>query len=155
MKGIMSLKGHSRRVVLAVIDILCYVAVCAGYLLVDYLFLNDAIKAAERIIKQVNLNYLYIYIYEYDSKNNMVTKIKEVDPNVILGNSTSNKKGYLVEIIVDPSSGRLRARADDGIHGPAYVAFPNSLRVPGAKYYAEKLIWNGKNYRASGDIIPV
>lgn len=119
-----------------------------------YSFLNDAVIAAERIIKQVNLSYLHIYIYEYDSKNNTVTKIKEVDPNVILGKSTSNKKGYLVEIVVDPSSGRLRARADDGINGPAYVAFPNSLRVPGAKYYAEKLIWNGKNYRASGAIIP-
>ena len=60
MKGIMSLKGHSRRVVLAAIDIFCYVAVCAVYLLIDFLFLNDAIKHVGQYV--INTVILLVFI---------------------------------------------------------------------------------------------
>ena len=43
MKGIMAIKGHARRVVLAAFDILTYIIITALYLGIDYLFLNDAI----------------------------------------------------------------------------------------------------------------
>jgi len=60
MKGIMSLKGHSRRVVLAMIDVLCYIIVCAAYLLVDYLFLNDAITHVGQYV--INTVILLVFI---------------------------------------------------------------------------------------------
>ncbi|MBQ8393008.1 MAG: polysaccharide biosynthesis protein [Clostridia bacterium] len=47
MKGIMSLKGHTRRVVLAGIDVLCYAILCAIYLGIDFLFLEDTINKQE------------------------------------------------------------------------------------------------------------
>ena len=43
MKGIMAIKGHGRRIVLAGIDIITYIIISAIYLGIDYLFLNDAI----------------------------------------------------------------------------------------------------------------
>lgn len=43
MKGIMAIKGHGRRLVLAGIDIITYIIISAVYLGIDYLFLNDAI----------------------------------------------------------------------------------------------------------------
>ena len=43
MKGIMAIKGHGRRIVLAGIDIITYIIISAVYLGIDYLFLNDAI----------------------------------------------------------------------------------------------------------------
>ena len=58
---------------------------------------------------------------------------------------------YKVAIVSD--HGRLRAMADDGIHGLAYVAFPNNLRqFEGQHYEVDQLIWNGKNYRVAGNI---
>ncbi len=60
MKGIMSLKGHSRRVVLALIDIFCYIVVCAVYLGVDYLFLNDAITHVGQYV--INCLILLVFI---------------------------------------------------------------------------------------------
>lgn len=66
----------------------------------------------------------------------------------------SNKN--IVTIVYDNTAHKLRARADDGIHGEANVAFPNTLRVhSGLQYEVEKLIWNGKNYRVSGEITPI
>lgn len=62
----------------------------------------------------------------------------------------------VVTIVYDTKAHKLRARADDGVNGPANVAFPNSLRTEvGQQYEVEELIWNGKNYRVSGKIIPV
>lgn len=67
---------------------------------------------------------------------------------------TANKN--VVEIFYDYSAHKLRARADDGVHGKANVAFPNSLRnKEGQQYEVDQLIWNGKNYRVSGDIKPI
>lgn len=66
----------------------------------------------------------------------------------------SGANGYLVTIMWDGN--KFRARADDGIHGRANVAFPTALRTKnGQKYEVERLTWNGKNYRASGRITPV
>jgi hypothetical protein len=51
---------------------------------------------------------------------------------------------------------KFRARADDGIHGRANVAFPTALRNHnGQQYEVEDLTWNGKNYRAVGKIRPI
>lgn len=62
--------------------------------------------------------------------------------------------GHVVTIVHDGN--KLRARADDGKHGEANVAFPNALRNHvGQKYEVENLIWNGKNYRATGRIAPI
>ena len=58
---------------------------------------------------------------------------------------------YKVAIVSD--KGRLRAMGDDGEHGLAFVAFPNNLReYEGQHYEVDQLIWNGKNYRVSGNI---
>lgn len=57
----------------------------------------------------------------------------------------------IVTIVHDKN--KLRARADDGVHGPAFVAFPNNLRnAVGQQYEVDELTWNGKNYRVSGEI---
>ncbi len=62
----------------------------------------------------------------------------------------------IVTIVYDNLKQKLRAQADDGVHGIANVAFPNSLRnKEGQQYEVEILTWNGKNYRASGNIKPV
>ena len=62
----------------------------------------------------------------------------------------------IVTIVYDYKAHKLRARADDGVHGEANVAFPNNLRnTEGQQYEVEDLIWNGKNYRVSGAITPV
>lgn len=59
----------------------------------------------------------------------------------------------VVTIVYDDKAHKLRARADDGVHGEANVAFPNNLRNrEWQQYEVETLIWNGKNYRASGKI---
>ena len=69
-------------------------------------------------------------------------------------NNTNSAGGYIVTIMYDGH--KLRARADDGVHGRANVAFPTALRNHnGQQYEVENLIWNGKNYRASGKIKPV
>jgi hypothetical protein len=63
----------------------------------------------------------------------------------------STVSGNIVTIVAD--NGRLRARADDGTHGPGWVAFPNNLRnQEGQQYEVDNLVWNGKNYRATGQI---
>lgn len=72
--------------------------------------------------------------------------------------STQNQTstGNIVTIVYDRKAHKLRARADDGINGEANVAFPNNLRtVAGQQYEVDNLIWNGKNYRVSGNIKPV
>ena len=62
----------------------------------------------------------------------------------------------IVTIDYDTRKHKLRALADDGVHGLGNVAFPNNLRNrPGQQYEVETLTWNGKNYRASGRITPI
>lgn len=62
----------------------------------------------------------------------------------------------IVTIFYDPKAKKLRAQADDGVHGLANVAFPNALRTKeGQQYEVETLAWNGKNYRALGEIKPI
>jgi hypothetical protein len=62
----------------------------------------------------------------------------------------------IVTVVYDSKAHKLRVRADDGIHGEANVAFPNHLRTKdGQQYKVDQLIWNGKNYRVSGNISPV
>lgn len=62
----------------------------------------------------------------------------------------------IVTIFYDTKARKLRAQADNGINGVANVAFPNHLRnQAGQQYEVDDLIWNGKNYRVSGDIKPV
>ena len=62
----------------------------------------------------------------------------------------------VVTIVYDPKAHKLRARADDGVHGEANVAFPNNLRnKAGQQYEVDDLVWNGKNYRATGNIVAI
>jgi hypothetical protein len=62
----------------------------------------------------------------------------------------------VVTIVYDNKARKLRARANDGMHGEANVAFPNNLRTSeGQQYEVDELIWNGKNYRVSGNIKPL
>ena len=64
--------------------------------------------------------------------------------------------GNVVTIVYDNTKHKLRAQADDGIHGKGYVAFPNNLRTAeGQQYEVETITWNGKNYRVSGNIKPI
>ena len=61
---------------------------------------------------------------------------------------------FIVTIVSD--NGRLRAIADDGINGEAFVAFPNNLRnFEGQQYEVDTLSYNGKNYRCSGNIVEI
>lgn len=59
--------------------------------------------------------------------------------------------GFIVEVV--ESGGRLRVQGDDGVHGTAWVRFPNNLRTKaGRKYKVDQLKWNGKNYTIGGYI---
>ena len=61
---------------------------------------------------------------------------------------------YAVRIVDD--HGRLRAEGTDGVNPIAWVAFPNHLRqFEGQQYEVDQLIWNGKNYRVSGNIVEI
>ena len=69
---------------------------------------------------------------------------------------TVNSSKKIVTIFYDPKARKLRAQADDGVNGIANVAFPNNLRTAaGQQYEVDQLVWNGKNYRVSGNIKPV
>lgn len=69
--------------------------------------------------------------------------------------NVSNGK-HVVTIIYDPGAKKLRGRADDGVNGPAWVAFPSNLRdYDGQQYEVDQLIWNGKNYRVAGNIVEI
>ena len=60
----------------------------------------------------------------------------------------------IVTIVSD--KGRLRAMGTDGTNPYAFVAFPNNLRnKEGQQYEVDQLIWNGKNYRVSGNIAEI
>jgi hypothetical protein len=69
---------------------------------------------------------------------------------------SAGKTSNIVTIVYDCQKHKFRAVANDGIHGYANVAFPNNLRTrDGQQYEVDALIWNGKNYRASGNIKPI
>lgn len=69
-------------------------------------------------------------------------------------NSTGNTN--IVTIVYDVKAHKLRAKATDGVHGYANVAFPNNLRTrDGQQYRVGGLIWNGKNYRVTGSIVAI
>lgn len=61
-------------------------------------------------------------------------------------------KESIVEIVYDYGKHEYRAQGDDGEHGKAWVQFPKDLRQRDKKYKVDQLIWNGKNYRAKGNI---
>jgi hypothetical protein len=87
-----------------------------------------------------------------NSINNGNAQVTAVKSPVNSSSQTSN----VVTIVYDNKAHKLRARANDGVHGEANVAFPNNLRTAeGLQYEVEELVWNGKNYRAVGDITPV
>jgi hypothetical protein len=87
---------------------------------------------------------LWSTLLELDKINDAVPTLKE-----------SAESKHRVTIVYDSKAHKLRARADDGVHGEANVAFPNHLREKeGQVYQVDELIWNGKNYRASGTITP-
>jgi hypothetical protein len=68
--------------------------------------------------------------------------------------ATPSNNKFIVRIVSD--KGRLRALATDGVHPGAWVSFPNDLRqYDGQKYEVDQLIWNGKNYRVSGNIVEI
>ena len=91
----------------------------------------------------------YTNYTDTDYENDIVAD-DTVKPATIKSNADVNNAN-IVTIVKD--SGKLRAQADDGEHGVAFVAFPNNLRnTEGQRYKVDKLIWNGKNYRASGNI---
>ena len=59
-------------------------------------------------------------------------------------------------VVIVSDKGRLRAMGTDGTNPAAFVAFPNNLRqFEGQKYEVDQLIWNGKNYRVSGNIVEI
>lgn len=59
-------------------------------------------------------------------------------------------------VVIVSDKGRLRAFGTDGVNPAAFVAFPNDLRqFEGQKYEVDQLIWNGKNYRVSGNIVEI
>lgn len=99
----------------------------------------------------------------FDSKPSNMTSWKissSTQPSVTISQNNSSKPSStgknIVTIFYDSKARKLRAQADDGINGIANVAFPNHLRnQAGQQYEVDSLIWNGKNYRVSGDIKPV
>lgn len=99
----------------------------------------------------------------FDGKPSNMTNWKtssSTQPSVTISQNNSSKPSStgknIVTIFYDSKARKLRAQADDGINGIANVAFPNHLRnQAGQQYEVDSLIWNGKNYRVSGDIKPV
>jgi hypothetical protein len=80
------------------------------------------------------------------------TQVQTSQSSTTKAPTTNNK--FIVRIVSD--HGRLRAVATDGIHPGGWVAFPNDLRqFEGQTYEVDQLIWNGKNYRVSGNIVEI
>jgi hypothetical protein len=85
-------------------------------------------------------------------RNNVQQPQQQVQTNSTSTTAPNNK--FIVRIVSD--KGRLRALATDGVHPGAWVSFPNNLRQhEGQKYEVDQLIWNGKNYRVSGNIVEI
>ena len=62
--------------------------------------------------------------------------------------------GLPVYVSYDYTANKLRAKTNDGHHGVAFVAFPNSARFNDALYLVPLLqvTWTGKNYRISNSV---
>jgi hypothetical protein len=108
-----------------------------------------------------------IYDIRPSKLNNWVTangqqvKLNNTNPSTVNQVSQTAKpvitspNGKCVVVIVS-DKGRLRAFGTDGVNPAAFVAFPNHLRqFEGQKYEVDQLIWNGKNYRVSGNIVEI
>jgi len=109
-------------------------------------------KLADKLFKDNNLTsdqikQLKDKLKEQAKGNAVVSKaIDDLFSNVNPVDSTK-----IVTIVQD--SGRLRAKANDGVHGEAFVTFPNKLRTKeGQQYKVDELNWYGKHYRVSGNI---
>jgi hypothetical protein len=64
----------------------------------------------------------------------------------------------IVTIVYDYEKHKLRAKANDGVHGVAWCQFPNPLRNrEGQKYRVDRIEWDyGKGfYRCKGNIRPI
>lgn len=92
-------------------------------------------------------------LFEWVDANGNTKTIADSNPATP---ATQNNRSNVVTIVYDNTKHKLRAQADDGVHGKGYVAFPNNLRTSeGQQYEVETLTWNGKNYRVSGNIKPI
>jgi hypothetical protein len=60
-----------------------------------------------------------------------------------------------VYTVYQASKNKVRVRGTDGINPVAWVAFPEELRELGRIYKVDELSWNGKNYRAKGNIVRI
>ena len=96
------------------------------------------------------------HLHEWVDANGNKASVRSVASSSAAANTANQSSSGIVTIVYDSSKQKLRARADDGIHGAGYVAFPNNLRTSeGQQYEVETLTWNGKNYRVSGNIKPI
>ena len=105
-----------------------------------------------------------IYDTQPSRLNNWVTADGQQVKHNNISSSTTNQVSQLAKpaitsangkclVIIVSDKGRLRAMGTDGQNPYAFVAFPNNLRqFEGQKYEVDQLIWNGKNYRVSGNI---
>lgn len=106
--------------------------------------LQDTIAEAKDIFTLTGVN--EVFIMSIDIINMDIKLVKSIK------NAVFDKK--IVTIVDD--GGRLRAQADDGLHGKGFVVFPKNLRnFEGQQYEVENLTWTGKNYRASGSITEI
>jgi len=109
----------------------------------------------------LELDALYEDVYDFKStnKNNWISMQPKANVQQPIAQSQpitkpaiTSPNGKCVVVIVS-DKGRLRAFGTDGVNPGAFVAFPNNLRqFEGQKYEVDQLIWNGKNYRVSGNI---
>jgi hypothetical protein len=106
-----------------------------------------------------------VYDFKPSNKSNWITsngtQVKLNQQSATQAQATTTKpaitspNGKCVVVIVSDKD-RLRAFGTDGANPAAFVAFPNNLRqYEGQKYEVDQLIWNGKNYRVSGNIVEI
>lgn len=104
---------------------------------------NAVVDAVAETIDKINLG---------GSQRGVDDKPAATDTAKETSNETvESDDGFIVEVV--ESGGRLRVQGDDGVHGTAWVRFPNNLRTKaGRKYKVDQLKWNGKNYTIDGYI---
>lgn len=147
-----------------------------GYYFLDIIFKidNNVLKPVKQNDKKPNVDVCYSYIYNERENLGNCAKLDELEKQYKIGVNDyygepietiykkiemnireSEKRGVkeaIVEIVYDNSKKEYRAQGDDGYHGKAWVQFPTNLRQEGKRYKVDELIWNGKNYRAKGNI---